>query len=109
MDECISIPTLYAGERLNASSVRVEDADVVVVVIFHDDIPAVKSTLRDPSIGLRFSAIISPRANTSRRALFLQGVDRSKSEETTNGEATHGGAALRGQSIDDHVTHAMES
>jgi hypothetical protein len=40
------------GKRLDAAGVRVEDADVVTVVIFHDDVVAVKTTLCDPFIGL---------------------------------------------------------
>jgi hypothetical protein len=45
---------ILGGETSNASSVRVVDADVIVIVIFHDDGVSVEGALRDPFIGLRF-------------------------------------------------------
>ena len=50
---------------------------------------------------------VANRAAWPTAPLFLPGVDRPKGEETTNGEATHGGAALRGRSIDGHLTHVL--
>jgi hypothetical protein len=56
------------GKRLDDSRVRVENTNIVVVVVFHDNIVAVKTALRNPFVSLRVgeAAFDSPSMNYAR-------------------------------------------